>query len=316
MSLTAQQLANREHGIGSSDCAAAIGISPYKTRIELWLEKTDQAQPENLDEVERIQWGNHLEPIIAQVYAQREGVKVQRVNQTQVHPDMPFMLSHIDRRIVGQRKILECKNAGEYFGSKGFGEEFTDEVPDLYLVQVMHQLIVNRVDLGDLAALVGGNRLKIYRIGLDDELAELIVSKCRYFWNCVETRTPPEPLNVVELELLYAQDNGQMKTVDASVFALWQRYHDLKALTDKYSDELDQVKDQLRFAIAEAAGIQLDNLLTGPEAPAIEYAGMPLGTWKAQTTNRFDVTTFRKDHPELAAQYTNPSKSRVLRIKS
>jgi len=316
MTLSAQQLATRESGIGSSDCAAAIGISPYKSRYELWLEKTGQATPPNLDEIERIQWGNYLEPVIAERYAAREGVKVARVNQTQVHPDLPYMLSHIDRRVVGKDMILECKNASEYVGKKSFGEEYTDQIPETYLVQVMHQLIVNRKELGDLAALIGGNRLRVYRIQFDDDLANLIVDKCRYFWNCVVTNRAPDPLDVDELELMFAQDNGQMKTVDASVFAIWQRYHELQEAHKTFSDEINAVKDQLRFAIAEAAGIQLGNELEGPQTPAIEYAGLPLATWRAQTANRFDITSFRKDHPEIAAAYTKPSTTRVLRIKS
>jgi predicted phage-related endonuclease len=217
---------------------------------------------------------------------------------------------------VGKDMILECKNASEYVGKKSFGEEYTDQVPEAYLVQVMHQLIVNRKELGDLAALIGGNRLRIYRIHLDDELANLIVDKCRYFWNCVVTRRAPDPLNVDELELMYAEDSGQMKTVDASVFAIWQRYHELQEAHKKFSDEINTVKDQLCFAIAEAAGIQLGNELEGPQTPAIEYAGLPLATWRAQTANRFDITSFRKDHPELAQTYTKPSTTRVLRIKN
>jgi putative phage-type endonuclease len=315
MSLTQQQIATRESGIGSSDCAAAIGVSPYKTRYELWLEKTGQATAPDLDEVERVQWGNHLEPIIAERYAAREGVKVARVNQTQVHPEIPYLLSHIDRRVVGKDMILECKNASEYYGSKAFGEEYSDQVPENYLVQVTHQLIVNRKQLGDLAALIGGNRLRIYRIHLDDELANLIVDRCRYFWNCVVTNRAPDPLEVAELELMYAQDSGQMKTVDASVFAIWQRYHELQEAHKKFSDEINSVKDQLRFAIAEAAGIQLSNELEGPQAPAIEYAGMPLATWRSQTSRRFDVTAFKNDHPQLAENYLKPSTTRVLRVK-
>lgn len=316
MTLTAQQLATRESGIGSSDCAAAIGISPYKSRYELWLEKTGQEQPPNLDEVERVQWGNYLEPVIAERYAAREGVKVARVNQTQVHREYPYMLSHIDRRVVGKDMILECKNASEYVGKKSFGEEYTDQVPEPYLVQVMHQMIVNSKQLADLAALIGGNRLRVYRIAFDDELANLIVDRCRYFWNCVVTDRAPDPLSVGELELMYSQDNGQMKTVDASVFQIWQRYHELLESHKRFGEEINSVKDQLRFAIAEAAGIQLDNELEGPQAPAIEYAGMPLATWRAQTANRFDITSFRKDHPELAQNYTYPSTTRVLRIKN
>ncbi len=35
-----QWLNVRKNGIGSSDAAAAVGLNPYKSQLELWLEKT------------------------------------------------------------------------------------------------------------------------------------------------------------------------------------------------------------------------------------------------------------------------------------
>ena len=34
----------RKGGIGSSDAAAAVGLNPYKSPLELWLEKTGRSQ--------------------------------------------------------------------------------------------------------------------------------------------------------------------------------------------------------------------------------------------------------------------------------
>ena len=34
----------RQQGIGSSDAAAAVGLSPYKSPLQLWAEKTGQAR--------------------------------------------------------------------------------------------------------------------------------------------------------------------------------------------------------------------------------------------------------------------------------
>lgn len=316
MALTTAQLEARKQGVGSSDCATAIGINPYRTRYELFLEKTGQLAPEDLDEVERIKWGNILEDPIAREYAERTGQRIQRVNVTQVHREHDFLLSHIDRKIVGQRKLLEVKNVGHFYGAKAFGEEFTDDVPEVYLVQIMHQLLVNDYDEGDLAALIGGNKLKIFRVRFDEELAELILKKCTEFWSYVMRRETPPPQNVAELELMYAEDDGSIKTVDTAVFELWQRYHELKAVHDQAAGEFEKAKDALKFAIAEAAGIQLDNQLAGPETPAIEYAGKPLATWKAQSRTTLDSARLKKDHPEIFAEYARETRFRVLRVKN
>lgn len=314
MTLTAKQLATRADGVGSSDCAAACGLSPYKSRYELWLEKTGRQSPPDLDEVERVQWGNILEPIIADQYAEREGVKLRRVNITQVHKDLPFMMSHVDRMVVGQRRALECKNASEYYGAAEFGEEYTDDVPGPYFVQVTHQMVVNGIEMADLAALIGGNKLRVFRFHLDDEIAELVVKKCTEFWRFVEDDTPPPAQNLQDLEIMHAEDNGQIKTVDASVLTLWDQFHDLKSAHKLAEAELEETKTRLKFAIAESAGIKLDDPLTGPNAPGVEYAGKVLGTWKTQGRKTLDTAALKADHPDIFQKYQRETRYRVLRV--
>lgn len=58
----------RKGGIGSSDAAAAVGLSPYKSQLELWMEKTGRSegfQPKGLDDP--TYWGTQLEPLVASV---------------------------------------------------------------------------------------------------------------------------------------------------------------------------------------------------------------------------------------------------------
>ncbi|MFQ2833206.1 YqaJ viral recombinase family protein, partial [Aeromonas caviae] len=64
-----QWLAIRKLGIGSSDAAVAVGLSPYKCPLSLWLEKTGRKEPEDISHKEAVLWGIELEPVLAQVYA-------------------------------------------------------------------------------------------------------------------------------------------------------------------------------------------------------------------------------------------------------
>lgn len=65
-------LAVRKTGIGGSDAAAAVGLSPYKSQLELWLEKTGRdaglVTPDPQDTKEPVYWGTLLEPIVAAAY--------------------------------------------------------------------------------------------------------------------------------------------------------------------------------------------------------------------------------------------------------
>ena len=137
-------LAVRKHGIGSSDAAAAVGLNPYKSQLELWLEKTgrDAGLPKSdpNDGGKPDSWGNILEPIVANHYARRTGNRVRRINAVLQHPDpkQDWMLANIDREVTGASdvQILECKTAG-INGARLWKEG----VPVYVQLQVMHQLL-------------------------------------------------------------------------------------------------------------------------------------------------------------------------------
>ncbi|MGF6641822.1 YqaJ viral recombinase family protein [Paraburkholderia sp. MM6662-R1] len=190
-----QWLEARRHGVGGSDAAPALGLSKYKTSYELWLEKTGELPPEDLDEVDRIRFGRLMEDIIAREYARREGVRVRRRTQIIKHPTYPWMLANVDRLIEGERRGLECKNvdAMAYARGDGWGEPGSDQVPDEYLLQCQHYMIVLDYPEWDLAACVGGNRLERYVIRRDPSLEQMIIDGEREFWQRVEQHDAPEP---------------------------------------------------------------------------------------------------------------------------
>src|SRR5690606_16478471 len=100
-------LAVRKRGIGASDAAAAVGLSPYQSPLELWLIKTGRdAQLPKLDadnDNSPLYWGNVLEPIVAKHYSKRTGNSVRRVNAVLQHsdPDKTWMLANLDYAVVG-----------------------------------------------------------------------------------------------------------------------------------------------------------------------------------------------------------------------
>ena len=85
--ITDQQRKERMTGIGGSDAPIVAGMHPYRQPYDLWLEKTGQAEPENLDDKDVVHFGNVLEPVCAEEYMRRTGNKVRRVNTTLRHPD-------------------------------------------------------------------------------------------------------------------------------------------------------------------------------------------------------------------------------------
>jgi putative phage-type endonuclease len=210
-------LAVRKQGIGASDAAAAVGLSPYQSPLELWMIKTgrdsDMPKVDPNDESSPMYWGTILEPIVAQHYTKRTGNKVRRINSVLQHPDLDkhWMLANLDYTVVGsdEVQILECKTAGE-FGSR----LWRDGVPEYVQCQVQHQLAVTGKPAADVCVLICGQEIRIYRIERDDELIARLIELERQFWHYVETDTAP-PADGSEsagksLRYLYPQDSGDV----------------------------------------------------------------------------------------------------------
>nr|WP_315232899.1 YqaJ viral recombinase family protein [uncultured Albidiferax sp.] len=157
-----QWLSVRKGGIGSSDAGSAVGLNPYKSQLELWMEKTGRdgnlPKTDPNDETSPMYWGNLLEPIVAAHYTKRTGNKVRRINAVLQHPREPWMLANLDREVVGvpDVQILECKTAG-INGARLWKEG----VPEYIQLQVMHQLAVTGKQAADVAVLICGQELQV-----------------------------------------------------------------------------------------------------------------------------------------------------------
>ena len=294
-------LAVRKQGIGSSDAAAAVGLNPYKSQLELWLEKTGRdttlpkADPH--DEESPMYWGNVLEPIVAWHYSKRTKNKVRRINAVLQHPnpELPWMLANIDREVIGADdvQILECKTAG-INGARLWKEG----VPEYVQLQVMHQLAVTGKQAADVAVLLGGQTLEIHRIERNEQMIARLVELERKFWSYVETDTPPPADGSASAEAalrcLYPEDNGQ--TVDFSGRAgLAAAYLELKAVRQSISEK-ETREAQLKQMLQQAMG----------EATRAEFSSGFISWRKAKDSIGLDVTQLLKDKPYLQAKYTLP----------
>ena len=291
-------LAVRKQGIGSSDAAAAVGLNPYKSQLELWLEKTerDTSLPklDPNDEESPAYWGNILEPIVATHYTKRSGHRVRRINAVLQHPDpkLPWMLANIDREVIGADdvQILECKTAG-INGARLWKEG----VPEYVQLQVMHQLAVTGKQAADVAVLLGGQHLEIHRIERDESMIARLIDLERLFWDYVVSDTPPPADGTASAEAalrcLYPEDNGQ--TLDFSQYTeLASTYLELKAVRQSIAQQ-ETREAQLKQVLQQAMG----------EASRAEFAEGYISWKKPKDSIGLDVEQMLKDKPYLQARY-------------
>ena len=300
-------LAIRKTGIGGSDAAAAVGLSPYTSQLELWLEKTGRdaelPKPDPGDTTEPVYWGTLLEPIVAAAYTQQTGNRVRKVNAVLRHPSIPFMLANLDREVtsVPDVQILECKTAGE-FGAR----LWRHGVPEYVQLQVQHQLAVTGKRAADVAVLLCGQQLEVHRIERDDELIARLIPLEARFWQYVESDTPP-PADGSEsadraLRCLYPRDAGTTLdfTEDRRLSAA---FADLVAVRADI-EMREQHEAKLKQEIQQAMGYASRALF---ETGDVSFK-------RSKDSGGTDLKRLLADHPDLQPQYaiTKPGSRRFL----
>lgn len=179
-------LETRDLGIGGSDAAVIMGMNPYKSPYQLWLEKTGQAEAPDLSGNQYVYWGTKNEANIADWFQEETGKKVKRLG-TLRSKEYPFMLANVDRTVVGENAGLEIKTAGV----RQYRKWKDDEIPDAYYCQCLHYMVVTGADYWYTAVLLGGNEAKWKRIERNEEDIQHLIMAETDFWKLVETRTPP-----------------------------------------------------------------------------------------------------------------------------
>ena len=302
-----QWLQVRQGGIGSSDAAAAVGLHPYKSPLQLWMEKTgrDSHLPkvDPNDDHSPMYWGTLLEPIVAAHYTRRTGYRVRRLHAVLQHPEHPWMLANIDREVVGSAEvqILECKTAGIH-GSRLWSEG----VPEYVQLQVMHQLAVTGKQAADVAVLLGGQDLQVFRIERNEEMIAQLIDLERQFWGYVQRdqEPPADGSDSADLALraLYPRDSGT--TLDFSGdLEMSGVFSDLLAVRSVIASQT-ALEAQLKQRIQQRMG----------DASRAVFESGEVSWKRSKNAVALDTVQLLKDQPQLADSYrlSKPGSRRFL----
>lgn len=177
----------RNTGIGGSDAGVIMGLNPYRSVWDLYMEKTGEKEPDDLSNNEAVYWGTVLEEPVARKFAEETGKKITR-RGTLRREDYPFMIANVDRMIVGENAGLEIKTTSAFNGKAWDG----DEIPDSYYCQCLHYMAVTGCERWYIAALIGGQKFVWKEIPRNEDDIKLLIQKEREFWGRVSAKIPPE----------------------------------------------------------------------------------------------------------------------------
>ena len=286
-------LAQRREGIGGSDVAAIMRLSPWRSAYETWAEKCGLVEPADLSDKESVQWGNILEPIVGRHYAELHPErKVRRVNAVCRSITAPWAQASLDYEVKDPELgwgVLEIKTAGLRSADK-----WEEGAPVFYLTQIAHYLRVTGRPFADVAVLIGGQEFREYRYMREDLDVDLVAKAVDEFWNAnVLANREPDAIGGDGPALFAAHpDAGELVELDETPTAL-SRYQLACLEFDRAKAEKERWAAKLKQEIGDARGWQ---------TPAGKVV------WQRGERSRFDTKRFKADHPELNEEYTVTSK--------
>lgn len=263
----AEWLAERENGIGASEVAAILGLSPWDTPYSLWLKKTHQVEPE--PENFAMRRGHYLEDAVVQWWQDETGEKVIKASAADiiyVHPDFPYMRVTPDRVVRGRKKLLEVKSTAGYMG---------DEIPDYYLAQCMYQMYVTGIHANELIYIQGDLTFGRFIVDYDPDFAEFIAKKVTEFYNdCVIGGKEPECITVQDFAYKGSNPGTAIEADDEALAKLLSLRTLNKTLAQNEQDA-EAYKNSIKLYMGEVESLTRD--------------GQVLATWKSGAKSR----TFR-----------------------
>lgn len=302
---------DRRKFIGGSDIAAVIGLSPWKTRVELYTDKITPRVVENRDNVTVKRRGKRWEGVVAEMLVEdleAQGYKVEIVasNLRYIDPELDFLACEIDFeiRLDGKPEIINVELKTVHpFKAKEWGESGSDDLPTHYTAQAMLGLSITRRRLCIVAALFGADELKTYPVVYDEATVAGLRRMGSDFWlNHVVPRIPPAPETLNDLKALFPKEfNVPALIADAELVEKALRLRTI----DRQQDALQGERDLIEFQIQRAMGTCGELIVNGKSA----------ATWKDRPYEFVDKEDLKARFPQVLKQVIRRGSSRVFALK-
>lgn len=316
----------RRLGIGGSDAAAVMGLSPFCTKRDLYYDKTG-IQPV-MDE-EESNWvakevGHRLEDLVAEIFSRKTGLPVRPDRKMYRHPLYPWMIADVDFIIDfpdGSIGILECKTTNYNCQDKWAG----NCVPVNYEYQCRHYMAVRNVDRVYIACLYGNNENEFFirLIERDLDIEEDLIAEEEFFWKeNVEKRVEPPYTEKPDLVLESIRKHFGPADKDAKDVSLGKKYladirryleyREQKSQLDSESKRLEEKMKEAYAGIVEALGVSCTGTL---KDGTTEYTVTYNPIYRTGIDKK-GLERLKANHPDVYEDYVSITESRRFAVKT
>ena len=270
---------------------------------EAILIKQGKMERPDLSQVEAVQMGHVMEPVIGQLAQKALGVELTKIEDAYTHPHEHWMRSHFDfagRDKNGQGFLVEAKNYNAATRNKFDAE--SGLLPPADMAQLIHEAAVFGVEKVYLAVLFGGQEFVLIPQTITDEMKQTHVQEMAKLWAHVQAGTALPPETSDQARALYPVSQEGLKTASQGVEQAAAILADIKAKIKALEAQEDQLATMLQGYLADS-----DTLVT--------VDGRVLATWKsAKPSMKFDSKLFASAMPDVYRQFTvsSPGSRRFL----
>jgi putative phage-type endonuclease len=290
----------RSRGIGASEVAGILGISPWQTPYSVWQSKVNGGTSGTGGNAESMRWGQLLEHAILAELERRLDLHVAGEQTWCTHRAHPWAIATVDA-FFGESPEFAIADALGVVEVKTTSEPRWDEVPAHYAAQVQWQLEVTDLDHAWVACLHNGRRLSLWPIERDRDVGAGLLEVVEDFWTrSVQGGEPPpvdgRPATSAALAARYADTEPDLVADLSAVAPELDTLRLLRAEIDMLTEEKDRLENVVKQAMGPAVVGELDSVRAV--------------TWKPSTSKRVDTVRLREELPTLAAQYSTETTTR------
>lgn len=172
----------RKAGIGASDAAVILGVSPWRTPYQLWQDKRGLLPPQ--EETAPMRRGKALEPVARVAYEAATGRIMQPACREYAH--WPVLRASLDGLAFDGQRALEVKCPG----AEDHADAVAGRVPAKYVPQCQHILLVTGAPVLDYWSFDGAEGVLV-EVTPDVDFHGELYAAAVAFWQYVLAGTPP-----------------------------------------------------------------------------------------------------------------------------
>ena len=280
----------RRSGLGGSEIAAVLGMSPHKSAYDVYLQKRGLLDDVIQETNERMWAGKKLEQAIASMYQERSGNFVAWSDELKQNPKRPWQIWTPDFYVWrdGARAFGGDSKNVAFDQWAHWGRE-QSEVPDWIAIQCCWYMSAEDFDQWDIGALFGGHDFRIYTVRRDRETESMLLEVGEQFWqDCVIGGAEPTIVSTdtakAYLKKRFPRGNGVMREPTPDERALIMEYARAREAAKAAETLKDNLEIRIKAAIGEDDGFNLGKLGKVTYKRTVDSTGVlwePMARWAA-----------------------------------